>query len=128
MTLAVLQAAHGKVKSGADFPGYIREIKQLGVTEYETFVTDGHTHFKGKNDFSADSEAKYGALEIAPGSDPQQFKKDLAAHQQGKSDYYTFCTQCAAHGIEKWKVDLADMTCAYYDLSGGKVLVEEIPN
>lgn len=127
MTLAAIQAAHGKVKSGADFPGYVREIKQLGVTEYETFVTDGHTHFKGKNDFSANSEAKYDALEIARESNPGQFKKDLVAHQQGKSDYYTFCTQCAMYGIEKWKVDLEDMTCTYYDLPGGKVLVEGIP-
>jgi Protein of unknown function (DUF1398) len=29
-----IKAAHGKVKSGADFPSYIREIKVLGVTSY----------------------------------------------------------------------------------------------
>ena len=33
--------AHSKVKSGAGFPAYIAEIKQLGVTSYETHVSDG---------------------------------------------------------------------------------------
>ncbi len=38
-----IEAAHSKVKSGADFPEYIKELKQFGVTSYETFVSDGHT-------------------------------------------------------------------------------------
>lgn len=33
-TVAQLKTAHGKVKSGADFPSYIQEIKALGVTHY----------------------------------------------------------------------------------------------
>lgn len=46
-TVAEIKAAHSKVKSGADFPAYIQDIKRLGVTYYETFVTDGHTDFYG---------------------------------------------------------------------------------
>ena len=37
-----LKAAHSKVKSGADFPAYIRKIKALGVTHYDTYVNNGH--------------------------------------------------------------------------------------
>jgi hypothetical protein len=29
-----IEAAHGKVKSGAEFPTYIREIKALHVTAF----------------------------------------------------------------------------------------------
>lgn len=39
-TIEQIKAAHSKVKSGADFPSYIREIKQLGVTGYEVSVSD----------------------------------------------------------------------------------------
>ena len=41
-TAEQIKAAHGKVKSGADFPSYIKEIKGLGVTHYEAYITDGH--------------------------------------------------------------------------------------
>ena len=40
-----ISSSHSKVKSGAGFPAYINELKQLGVTHYETFVADGHTDF-----------------------------------------------------------------------------------
>jgi hypothetical protein len=33
-TVAQIKAAHSKVKSGADFPAYIKESKALGVTQY----------------------------------------------------------------------------------------------
>ena len=42
-TVEQIKAAHSKVKSGADFPKYIRDIKLLGVTAYETWVVDSHT-------------------------------------------------------------------------------------
>jgi len=35
-TVKEIQEAHAKVKSGADFPKYIQEIKKMGVTGFET--------------------------------------------------------------------------------------------
>jgi uncharacterized protein YbcV (DUF1398 family) len=101
-TIAQINAAHAKVKSGADFPGYIQDIIKLGVAEYETFVTDSHTAFFGKEGYSMVSDAKYPALLIADKSDAVQFQKDLKEHQQGKSDYLSFCRNCAKYGVEKW--------------------------
>ena len=46
-TLDQIKSAHSKVKSGADFPAYIREIKELGVTYYEAYVADGHVDYHG---------------------------------------------------------------------------------
>ena len=60
-TLDQIKSAHSKVKSGADFPAYIKEIKQLGVTYYETFVSDGHTVYFGLNDFETAASPKYDA-------------------------------------------------------------------
>jgi uncharacterized protein YbcV (DUF1398 family) len=122
-----IKAAHSKVKSGADFPVYIREIKAMGVTHYESYVTDGHIDYHGANNHTANVPAKYEPLEIKDVSDAEQFKADLKAHQQGKTDYLTFCRDCAKYGIEKWKVDMEKMTCTYYDKSGNELLVEKIP-
>jgi uncharacterized protein YbcV (DUF1398 family) len=126
-TVEQIKAAHSKVKSGADFPAYIKEIKALGVTFYETFVTDGHTDYYGDNDYKTTSPAKYEALVVAESPNGEQFKADLKAHQQGKTDYLTFISMCATFGIEKWSVCMDKMTCTYYDKAGNEILVEEIP-
>lgn len=126
-TIDQIKAAHSKVKSGADFPNYIQDIIKLGVTGYETFVTDGHTRYFGAGGYQTNSDAKYAPLQIAGASDAKVFATHLKNHQQGASDYYTFCRQCAEAGIEKWIVDMAKMTCVYYDMTGNKVLSEAIP-
>ena len=126
-TTEQIKAAHSKVKSGADFPAYIQDIKKLGVTFYETFVTDGHTDYYGANDYKTSSVAKYDTLTIAQVSNIEQFKTDIKAHQQGKTDYPTFCNDCAKSGIEKWAVCMDKMTCTYYDKAGNELLAEQIP-
>ena len=126
-TVEQIKAAHNKVNSGADFPAYIQDIKKLGVTYYETFVADGHTDYFGANDYKTSSVAKYDTLTIAPVSNIEQFKTDIKAHQQGKTDYLNFCNDCAKSGIEKWAVCMDKMTCTYYDKAGNEILVEQIP-
>lgn len=127
-TVEQIEEAHEKVKSGADFPKYIQEIKGFGVKSFETFVKDSHTEYFGENNFSTSSDAQYEVLEISEIADSEKFKTQLKAHQQGKTDYFAFCKDCAETGIEKWIVDLNEMICIYYDKSGNEILVEEIPN
>ena len=122
-----IQDAHGKVKSGADFPAYIQDLKQIGVTHYETFVSDGHTNYYGANSYKITSPAKYETLTIAETSNEEQFKADLKAHQNGKTDYPVFCNEVSKSGIEKWSVCMNEMTCIYFDKAGNKILTEEIP-
>lgn len=126
-TIEQIKVAHGKVKSGADFPSYIKEIKEFGVTHYETYVTDGHINYHGTENYTANVPPKYDLLIIADISKNEEFKVELLAHQQGKTDFLTFIKMCATFGIEKWKVDLEKMTCTYYDKSENEVLIENIP-
>ena len=126
-TVEQIKAAHSKVKSGADFPAYIKEIKQLGVTQYETIVSNGSVEYFGANNYKTTAPAKYNEMTIANTANTEQFKLDLKEHQQGKTDFLTFIAMCATYGIEKWIVDLDRMTCTYYDKSGNEVLLEEIP-
>lgn len=126
-TIEQIAAAHSKVKSGADFPNYIKEIKELGVTHYETFASDSRADFYGANNFKAGMPAKFSPIAISDHCNIEQFKSDLKNHQQGKTDYMTFRSDAAATGIEKWKVDLIKLTCSYYDKVGNEVLIENIP-
>lgn len=122
-----IKAAHSKVKSGADFPAYIKEIKSMGVTHYEAYVADGHIDYHGADQHTAKVPAKYNPLSIADTADVNEFKAELLAHQQGKTDYLTFIKMCADTGIEKWEVCMDRMTCTYFDKAGNGILVEEIP-
>ncbi|MFN8286718.1 MAG: DUF1398 family protein [Chitinophagales bacterium] len=126
-TIEQIKAAHSKVKSGADFPAYIQEIKELGVVSYETFVADGHADYYGANNFKAGAPAKYAELPIKDSVDQQLFTVELKAHQQGKTDYKTFIEMCATAGVVKWSVKLHKMTCTYFDKAGNVVLEEVIP-
>jgi uncharacterized protein YbcV (DUF1398 family) len=126
-TVEQIEQAHEKVKSGADFPKYIQEIKQMGVTAYETWVNDSHTEYFGKNDYQIKSLTKYENLTIADSSNREKFIQYLKNHQHGETNYMTFCRQCAETGIEKWIVSFDEMTCIYYDKVGTKILEEQIP-
>ncbi|MEQ8217813.1 MAG: DUF1398 family protein [Arenibacter sp.] len=126
-TVEQIKTAHSKVKSGADFPSYIKEIKAFGVTHYEAYVTDGHIDYHGENYYSAKVPAKYEPLAIAETPKGEEFKAELIAHQKGKTDFLTFIKMCATFGIEKWVICMDEMTCTYFDMGGNKVLVEEIP-
>lgn len=122
-----LKTAHSKVKSGADFPAYIKEIKGLGVTHYETYVADGHIEYHGINHYTVTIPEKYSPIPIADMADIATFKAELLAHQQGKTDFITFIKMCADTGIEKWEIAMDKMTCTYFDKTGNVVLLEQIP-
>lgn len=126
-TVEQIQAVHSNVKSGADFPKYIKEIKALGVTAFETWVHDSHTDYSGENNYHTSSKPMYPHLDIAEFSDKTRFEQYLKIHQQGETDYFTFCRHCAETGIEKWFVCLDKMTCTYYGKAGNEILVEKIP-
>lgn len=126
-TVEQIKTAHAKVRSGTDFPKYIQDIKTLGVMAYETWVEDGHTEYFGVDDYQTSSKPMYEGLAIVNSSDKTTFTHYLKIHQQGQTDYLTFCRQCAETGVEKWFVCLEKMTCTYYDRAGNEILVEEIP-
>lgn len=126
-TAEQIKAAHAKVKSGADFPNYIGALKSLGIQFYETYVWDGHTDFHGNDGYKIITDAKYERKSVADIGNVAQLMASLAAHQQGHSDYPTFCKESAENGVEKWRVDMAAMTCSYYDKAGKLMFSEAIP-
>lgn len=126
-TLDDIKATHSKVKSGADFPAYVRDMKALGVISYEHYVSDGHVVYHGIDDQMISSDAKWQARGIATYANEEALKGHLQIHQAGQTDYPTFCRQAAEDGIEKWVVDMIKMKCIYFDKENTEVLIETIP-
>jgi uncharacterized protein YbcV (DUF1398 family) len=127
MATQQIKTAHAKVKTGADFPAYIHELKQLGLVRYSFMVTDGSALYHGKDGYEVKREPGFAPRVIASPPDAEALLRAIRNHQQGGSDFPTICRQAAGAGVEKWTIDMQAMTCTYFDLAGNKMLVEPIP-
>jgi len=126
-TIEQITAVHSKVKSGADFPAYVHDMKALGVVHYENHVSDGHTTHYGNDGFVLQGPARYAALSVSDSPSSEDLKRVIKEHQQGLTDFLTVSRQAAEAGVEKWQVHMIDLTCTYFDRSGAVMMVEEIP-
>lgn len=125
-TLNQIEAIHAKVKSGADFPQHVQDMKTLGVLYYIQYVADGHTVYYGNN-YKLESPPLYKPLKVAASGNVSDLKHHLKIHQAGETDYLTFCSQSAEDGVEKWVVNMQELTCAYYDKVNNIMVTENIP-
>ena len=126
-TLDQIQAIHHQVRSGADFPQYVQNLQAIGLTSYDQYLTDGHAHYVGAAGFSLTSPPTGPRLPLAGPGSAAQLNEALKIHQQGQTDYPTFCRQVVEAGVEKWTVDILNLTCTYYDPQGAALVVEAIP-
>ena len=126
-TISQIKEAHSKVKSGADFPQYIQDLIQLGVQGYDTFVNDGHVEYFGTDNFRTTATETYDNITVAPSANKERFIEFLVSHQDGQTDYLTFCQQAAQCGIARWSVNIIEMTCTYFDQMNSPILIEKIP-
>lgn len=127
-TLQQMKAAHAKVRSGADFPKYVKEIASLGLVYYEYMIVDGTTVYHGPDGFWIKSDPIYRPKTINPQSSTGNLKHTIKIHQEGQTDFMTFCDQAAAAGVDHWTVDTRLMACIYFDMAGNEMLVEPIPD
>lgn len=127
-TIEQIYKASEKVKSGADFPQFIQDLKAVGVLRYDTFVSDGHTKYYGTGNIELDGKSKYPKIEGNTISSAEQLKHAITIHQQGQTDYPTFCQQASDAGVEKWSSDFMAMTVTYLDKKGNILAVEPIPH
>ena len=126
-TLDQIHEAFKRVKSGADFPQFVQDLKSIGVSHYDNYVSDGRTIYYGANDFAIDGGPKYPSILVNTYSSADKLRHSIAIHQQGQTDYPTFCNEAADAGVEKWTTQMIAMTVTYLDKQGTKLIVEPIP-
>jgi uncharacterized protein YbcV (DUF1398 family) len=126
-TIENIQAAESKIKTGADFPQFIKEIKEMGVKRNDVYVSNGLSiYFDDEDNAQQVSPDEYAMLTINTESSSDKLAHALKIHQQGETDYFTFCKQAADAGVEKWVTDLEEMTCTYLDAEGNELVKENI--
>jgi uncharacterized protein YbcV (DUF1398 family) len=126
-TVEQIKAAHRKVKTGADFPNYVQEIKALGLIKYEYMVADGRTIYYGDNNFTTEAPPIYPEKRVSPVPSATTMEQNIREHQQGKSDFLTICQQAADAGVHHWEVNAQTMLCSYFDSDNNRMIAEPIP-
>ncbi|MCX3265352.1 DUF1398 domain-containing protein [Pedobacter agri] len=127
-SLEEIKAAESKIKTGADFPKFIQEIKAIGVVRNDVYVSNGLSiYFDDEDNAQQASPEEYPSLIVNDESSAAKLEHALKIHQQGETDYFTFCKQAADAGVEKWVIDLGHMTCTYLDTEGNELVKEKIP-
>jgi uncharacterized protein YbcV (DUF1398 family) len=116
-----------RVKTGADFPKFVQDLKSFGVQKHDFFVERGDNVYYGKDDFSLPYEPQYPPLKIAEKASKEKFGHFLLIHQQGKTDFPTFCKQVGEAGVAKWVSDFDKKVVIYYDREGNEVSKEPLP-
>lgn len=123
-----IKAKESKIKTGADFPQFIQDIKALGVVRNDVYVSNGLSiYFDNEDNAVQASPENYPDLVINEESSAEKLKHALKIHQQGETDYFTFCKQAADAGVEKWIIDLQQMICTYLDAEANELVKEVIP-
>jgi len=125
-TLEQINNIHDRLGNAEMLPQYLEALKNIGVDEYDSFISDGHSEYFGKGGHKVVSPPVHEKLSIAETSNREGFLNHLNLHNQGKTSYLEMSKGLADSGIEKWTFDTNKMTIAYYDKDGNEMLVEAI--
>jgi uncharacterized protein YbcV (DUF1398 family) len=125
-TLDQIKDIHIRLGKQASLPEYLKALNEIGVHNYYSFITDGHSEYFGKHNEKIVSPPTHKIFTIADTSSRESMIKHLSLHEQGKTDYVEMSQGLADSGIEKWAFDTNQMTITYYDKQGHALLVEDI--
>ena len=116
-----------KVKTIDDFPEFIQNLKRTGIAYYETYLEDGRADYYSKEGIKVSTPRKYGGINVADRSEYIQVLMGLELFGQDKTDYLTFCNDCAKNGVDKWVISIEEMSCTCYNKAGEIIFKEKIP-
>jgi len=119
-------SALSKVQTGADYPRLVQDLKIIGIRKYDHFVADGSNIYFGDDDYRVTIEHDQVPIHVNNKSSKDLLKQSLKVHQNGETDYPTFCIHAGEAGVEKWTCDLKKMTVSYIDKEDKTLLVETI--
>lgn len=125
-TLDQINDIHERLGKQTTLPEYLQALESIGVDNYDSFISDGHSEYYGKGNQKVVSPPVHKELNIANTSNQEDLLKHLNLHNQGKTDYLEMSQGLADYGIEKWSFDTNKMTIAYYDREGREMLSELI--
>ncbi|HDZ3284029.1 TPA: DUF1398 family protein [Staphylococcus aureus] len=125
-TLSEIQQAHQQY-TGVDFPKLFKEFKDMGMTYNIVNIQDGTATYVHQSEDDIVTSSVKSNHPVAPSSNQSIVQDVLTRHQQGQTDFETFCDEMAEAGIYKWHIDIQAGTCTYIALKEQAIISELIP-
>lgn len=125
-TLEQINELHDRYGSAGTYHLYAEGLRELGIERVDTYVSDGHSAYIGKDDHAVTSPAVHEIFMVADKSSKDTFEKHLKDHEDGKTSYLEMSCGLADSGIEKWVLDTSKMTLSFVDKAGRALLAEDI--
>ncbi|HCV0555546.1 TPA: DUF1398 family protein [Staphylococcus aureus] len=125
-TLSEIQQAHQQF-TGVDFPKLFKAFKDMGMTYNIVNIQDGTATYVHQSEDDIVTSSVKNNHPVAPSSNQSIVQDVLTRHQQGQTDFETFCNEMAEAGIYKWHIDIQAGTCTYIDLKEQAIISELIP-
>ena len=124
--LSAIQQAHQQF-TGVDFPKLFKAFKNMGMTYNIVNIQDGTATYVHQSEDDIVTSSVKSNHPVAPSSNQSIVQDVLTRHQQGQTDFETFCDEMAQAGIYKWHIDIQAGTCTYIDLQEQAIISELIP-
>ncbi|HGO3634761.1 TPA: DUF1398 domain-containing protein [Staphylococcus aureus] len=125
-TLSTIQQAHQQF-TGVDFPKLFKAFKDMGMTYNIVNIQDGTATYEHQSEDDIVTSSVKSTIPVAQKSIKTMVQNVLTRHQQGQTDFETFCDEMAEAGIYKWHIDIQSGTCTYIDLKEQAIISELIP-
>ncbi|HHE7635993.1 TPA: DUF1398 domain-containing protein [Staphylococcus aureus] len=124
--LSAIQQTHQQF-TGVDFPKLFKAFKDMGMTYNIVNIQDGTATYVHQSEDDIVTSSVKSNHPVAPSSNQSIVQDVLTRHQQGQTDFETFCDEMAQAGIYKWHIDIQAGTCTYIDLQEQAIISELIP-
>ena len=125
-TWAEIDELHARLGRAESLAEYFRGLAAIGVVRFESFVTDGHSEFFGRDGQRVVSPPHHDVLAVAEVSDRDAFLEHLRRHSDGQTSYSQMSAGLAESGVAKWVADTEALTMTYCDRDGRILLVEDV--
>lgn len=127
LTLTQIKESAEDIRTGADLPSFVQQLKEGGVIRIDIYVVDGMAAFFWRNGDAMQTSSAYPNIDINNDDCAMALLRSIQTHQKGLFDFRTFCYEAANAGVEKWVINLDDMEVNYFNSCGSIILQEEIP-
>lgn len=125
-TLDQINDIHDRLGSADTLTEYLLALRDIGITSYDSFITDGHSEYHGADTPTLVSLPTHEILTIADVADKAAFREHLRLHEAGQTSYLDMSKALAESGVEKWTFDTRKLTIACYDKAGNQMKTEPI--
>jgi uncharacterized protein YbcV (DUF1398 family) len=125
-TIEQIHDIHDRLGTMERFPEYVRALRAIGVAQYDSYLTDGHTEYFAEDGRTVESAAVHEVVPVNDASDREKVVEHLGRHELGRTSYLEMSKGLADSGVEKWTVDTKAMTLTYVDKQGRALVTEAI--